>query len=93
MGKIDVSKRYAAIIEVSDAELLAMLDFKGGTIHRAYKPREFWLPNTTHFVIEHPDLPEVQPGVELAVISPVYKLTAAVRSPIERIDPPKNKLT
>jgi len=84
--------RNAAIIELNMKLLLDMLDFKGGIIHRVYTPDDLINPSYFNVVIEHPDLPEVEDGERLPVVTPTmqsfYGEDGSLLK-IERIDPPK----
>lgn len=76
---------HVAIIDISDKTLLKMLLFKGGTIHRIFKREDEWRSGETCFVIEHPDLDEVEEGYALRHIAPTYTCNNGV---LERIEPP-----
>ena len=65
-------KANGAIIRVNDKVLLQFLQFEGGYIHKAFKEDGVWEPDYTSFVIEHKDLPEVDPGEPLSSVIPFY---------------------
>jgi len=84
----------AAIIKIDAKTLLKILDFEGGTIHRAYMPKELWQPKEVWITLEHPDLPEVSRGDILIRIVPIYATTYGDNGGIikvERVDPPKKE--
>ena len=55
-------KTHAAIIDIPNRLLLELLDFEGGSIVRIQTPDDVFKPDTTEFVIEHPDLDLVESG-------------------------------
>ena len=85
-------KRHGAIIQISLKVLAEILDFKGATIHRVFMDNELWEPHHLSVVIEHPDLPELEPNKRLSVVTPVmqsYYGEDGSLLKVERIDPPK----
>lgn len=97
-------KHNAAIIRIPKDYLLKMLDFEGGIIHSVRVNPEYWRAKEIEIVIEHPDLPEIEPGMMLYPVQPMY-LThchvvqvddqnekAVTYEKIERIDPPKKEV-
>jgi len=85
--------KNAAVISISEEVLLDLLHLKGGTIHSVYKEKEFG-SDVISFVIEHPDLPEVEAGNKPFHIAPSYThyneiINGKKYTRIEHIDPPE----
>ena len=92
-----MKKRHGAKIELDNRILLKLLDFEGGTIHDIFVDRSYLAIDRKSFFImlEHPDLPELKPGMMAETITPTYQSDIKTdelgiyRESITRIEPPK----
>ena len=77
-----------AWIDVASKHLLDQFDFQGGRILQVGIDRY----GIISFLIEHPDMPEVQVGDALAHLNPIYQMIQeGAVTKTERIDQPKKK--
>lgn len=67
-------RRHVGIVVISKDTLLRWLQFEGGIVRDVRHEHRF---NSIEVVIEHPDMPEVQEGVELTTVTPWYSQTTS----------------
>lgn len=87
-----ITMRHAAIVEIGVKQLLEMIDFRGGIIHKVYMEDQFLHPDYIRVVLEHPDLEPVPENQMLPTITPVMQIHYAKDGGIikvERIEPAK----